>query len=134
MVRGTRVPMQWMLDLKTYGLKIHYNTTSPGHVDWNDNEVLRYKGIDIRMDAFRGFIGTSLQQAQKSINETLLMGHEAPGIPWSNIWDDASNSSPRFSFLQDEHSRMPADGATWLRRQMGGDMKKLKEWYKPGTE
>jgi hypothetical protein len=29
-------------------------------VDWNDNEVLTYKGIDIRMDAFRGFVGTLL--------------------------------------------------------------------------
>lgn len=33
MVRGTNGPMQWMLDLRTYGLKIYYNTTSPGHVD-----------------------------------------------------------------------------------------------------
>jgi len=40
MVRGTNGPMQWMLDLRTYGLKIHYNTTSHGHVDWSDNEVL----------------------------------------------------------------------------------------------
>lgn len=134
MVRGTNGPMQWMLDLRTYGLKIHYNTTSPGHVDWSDNEVLTYKGIDIRMDAFRGFVGTLLQQAQKLMNETLLMGYEAPAIPWSNIRDDASNSSPRFNFLRDEHSRMPADGETWLRRQMGGDMEKLKEWYKPGTK
>lgn len=134
MVRGTNGPMQWMLDLRTYGLKIHYNTTSPGHVDWNDNEVLTYKGIDIRMDAFRGFVGTLLQQAQELLNRTLLMGYEAPEIPWSNIRDDASNSSPRFNFLRDEHSRMPADGETWLRRQMGGDMEKLKEWYKPGTK
>lgn len=134
MVRGTNGPMQWMLDLRTYGLKIHYNTTSPGHVDWNDNEVLTYKGIDIRMDAFRGFVGTLLQQAQKLMNETLLMGYEAPAIPWSNIRDDASNSAPRFNFLRDEHSRMPVDGETWLRRQMGGDMDKLKEWYKPGTK
>jgi hypothetical protein len=112
MVRGTNGPMQWMLDLRTYGLKIHYNTTSPGHVDWNDNEVLTYKGIDIRMNAFRGFVGTLLQQAQKLMKETLLMGYDAPAIPWSNIRDDASNSSPRFNFLRDEHSRMLADGET----------------------
>ena len=48
--------------------------------------------------------------------------------------DDASNSSPRFNFLRDEHSRMPADRETWFRRQMGSDMKKLKEWYRPGTK
>jgi len=32
-VRGSYGPMQWMLDLRTYGLKIHYNTTSRGHVE-----------------------------------------------------------------------------------------------------
>jgi hypothetical protein len=33
MVRGSHRPMQWIPDLRTYGLKIHYNTTSRGHVD-----------------------------------------------------------------------------------------------------
>jgi hypothetical protein len=33
MVRGSHSPMQWMLDLRTYMLKIHYNTTSRGHVE-----------------------------------------------------------------------------------------------------
>jgi hypothetical protein len=33
-VRGTYSPMQWMLDLRTYGLKIHYNSTARGHVEW----------------------------------------------------------------------------------------------------
>jgi hypothetical protein len=33
MVRGSHRPMQWMLDLQTYGLKIHYNTTARGHVE-----------------------------------------------------------------------------------------------------
>lgn len=28
MVRGSHSPMQWMLDLRTYGLKIHHNTTA----------------------------------------------------------------------------------------------------------
>jgi hypothetical protein len=32
-VRGSHGPMQWMLDLRTYGLKIHYNTTSRGNVE-----------------------------------------------------------------------------------------------------
>uniref|UniRef100_A0A093W2K6 Uncharacterized protein n=1 Tax=Talaromyces marneffei PM1 TaxID=1077442 RepID=A0A093W2K6_TALMA len=36
MVRGSQSPMQWMLDLRTYGLKIHYNTTTEGHVTWQN--------------------------------------------------------------------------------------------------
>jgi hypothetical protein len=70
-----------MLDLRTYRLKIHYNITSPRHMDWNDNEVLTYKGIDIRMDVFYGFVGTLLQQVQKLIKETLLIGYDVPAIP-----------------------------------------------------
>jgi hypothetical protein len=34
MVRGTYSLMQWILDLRTYGLKIHYNSTACGHVKW----------------------------------------------------------------------------------------------------
>lgn len=32
MVRGSHSPMQWILDQRTYGMKIHYNTTTKGHV------------------------------------------------------------------------------------------------------
>jgi hypothetical protein len=116
-----------MLDLQTYGLKIYYNTTSPGYVDWNDNKVLTYKGIDIGIGTFCGFVGTLLQQAQKLMKETLLIGYDIPAIPWSNIQDDASNSSPWFNFLRDEHSRMLVDREAWLRWQIGSDIEKLKE-------
>jgi hypothetical protein len=32
-VRGSYGLIQWMLDLRTYRLKIYYNTTSRGHVE-----------------------------------------------------------------------------------------------------
>ena len=31
-VRGTASPMQWILDLRAYGMKIAFSTTSEGHV------------------------------------------------------------------------------------------------------
>jgi hypothetical protein len=33
-VRGTHSLMQWMLDLRMYRLKIYYNSTARGHVEW----------------------------------------------------------------------------------------------------
>ena len=33
MIRGSRAPMQWILDTRAYGRKIHYSTTAAGHVD-----------------------------------------------------------------------------------------------------
>jgi hypothetical protein len=32
-VRGSYRLMQWMLDLRTYRLKIYYNTTARGHIE-----------------------------------------------------------------------------------------------------
>jgi hypothetical protein len=47
MVRGTHSLMQWMLDLRTYGLKIHYNSTARGHVDWvGQDEIVSSTGIE----------------------------------------------------------------------------------------
>jgi len=31
-------PMQWMLDLRTYGMKIHFSTTSDGYIDWDGGD------------------------------------------------------------------------------------------------
>jgi hypothetical protein len=33
-----------MLDLRTYGLKIYYNTTARGHVEWTSDKLL-YKEL-----------------------------------------------------------------------------------------
>ena len=32
-IRGSHSPMQWMLDLRTYGMKIHYRTTVEGTIN-----------------------------------------------------------------------------------------------------
>lgn len=45
MVRGSKSPMQWVLDLRTYGLKIHLNTTASGHVSWCNQDELLYKKV-----------------------------------------------------------------------------------------
>ena len=49
MVRRTNSPIDWLMDLRTYGLKIHYNTTAPGHVMWKDKYVLQYKHVSFSM-------------------------------------------------------------------------------------
>ena len=55
MVRGSHLPMQWMLDLRTYGMKIHFNTTTEGHTDWHGDVVL-YKKTQFSMADFRGMV------------------------------------------------------------------------------
>ncbi|KAL6716772.1 hypothetical protein ACLMJK_006340 [Lecanora helva] len=37
LIRGTKTTMAWLLDLRSYGLKIARSSTSPGYIDWSDN-------------------------------------------------------------------------------------------------
>ena len=55
MVRGSHSPMQWMLDLRTYGMKISFNSTTDGHIDWQGDTVL-YKKIEFTMADFRAIV------------------------------------------------------------------------------
>jgi hypothetical protein len=71
MVRGSHGPMQWMLDLRTYGLKIHYNTTSRGHVEWTGDELL-YKDLHFSMAQFRGMVHGLASESRRLLIEDLL--------------------------------------------------------------
>jgi superfamily II DNA helicase RecQ len=134
MVRGTAGPMQWMLDLRTYGLKIHYNTTTAGHVQWNEAQTLTYKGITIHMDAFRGFAHAVVNQTREFLRQRLLLGFEPPPIPWQSMHDDPSNEKSRWNFLQDERCRWPVDGKRWLWDQIKASPCQSEAWYDQETE
>jgi hypothetical protein len=90
MVRGSKGPMQWRLDLWTYGLKM---LTIEGHVDWcNGDELLFCSGA---------------------------RASDVPEIPWSTVRDDATNTRPGRSFLDDERTRLPVNAKHWLFERMG---------------
>lgn len=62
MLKGTHGPMEWMLDLRTYGLTIHYNTTASGHISWTNDRIL-YKTIEFSMSQFRGMIHSLVENS-----------------------------------------------------------------------
>ena len=39
MIKGNRTSMQWMLDQQAYKLKIYYNTTAQGQMNWVKNQI-----------------------------------------------------------------------------------------------
>ncbi|KIV98742.1 uncharacterized protein PV09_09494 [Verruconis gallopava] len=114
MVRGTKGPMQWMLDLRTYGLKIYYNTTRSGHVEWCNGDELLYKKAQFNMAQFRSMLhGLIKQMRQIMFNELLFCGgkkaKDIPNVPWNTIRDDPTNTTPGWSFLDDERTRLPVN-------------------------
>ncbi|KAG9382315.1 DUF3505 domain containing protein [Pyrenophora tritici-repentis] len=72
MVRGSHSPMQWMLDLRTYGLKIHYNTTTRGHVEWTNGDELLYKELHFSMAQFRGMVHGLASESRRLLTEELM--------------------------------------------------------------
>jgi superfamily II DNA helicase RecQ len=119
MVRGSHSPMQWMLDLRTYGLSIHNSTTSPGNVDWMGDRLL-YKELQFTMGQFRGMVQGLVAETRRRLLVELLsfgdrsMVEDVPAIPWDSMRDDPANARLGWSFLQDARTNMGADGRSWL--------------------
>jgi hypothetical protein len=111
MVRGSHGPMQWILDLRTYGLKIHYNTTSRGHVEWTGDELL-YKDIHFSMAQFRGMVHGLASKSRRLLTEELLFSSSkatepVPAVPWESIRDNPTDERPGWNLLKDQRTRMP---------------------------
>ncbi|EED17272.1 hypothetical protein TSTA_023260 [Talaromyces stipitatus ATCC 10500] len=90
MIRGSQSLMQWMLDLRIYGLKIHYNTTTEGHVGWQNHDELLYKDLQFTMSEFRGMVDRTTREAWRILMEDLLQcsPEDAPAIPWDWLYDN----------------------------------------------
>jgi superfamily II DNA helicase RecQ len=123
MIRGSHSPMQWMLDLRTYGLKIHYNTTGAGHIDWTGDRIL-YKQIQFSMADFRGMIHGLVQKARQLLIEEILFCYnekDIPSILWTQLRDDPNNARPRWNFIQDTRHQWAVDGRHWLFNRIGAE-------------
>ncbi|KAJ8106608.1 hypothetical protein OPT61_g9423 [Boeremia exigua] len=98
MVRGSHSPMQWMLDLRTYGLKIHYNTTSRGHVEWLGRDELLYKDLQFSMAQFRSMVHGLTTESRRLMMDELLFGSRTaapiPSVPWDRLRDNPTDERP----------------------------------------
>ena len=86
-----------MLDLRTYGLRIHYNSTAAGHVSWLGQDELLYKEIHFTMGDFRGFVHRLVSSMRQLMHKELLI-YEAAGAPtilWDQVMDDPTQPKPR---------------------------------------
>jgi hypothetical protein len=129
--------MQWMLDLRTYGLKIHYNTTSRGHVEWTGGDELLYKGLQFNMAQFRSMVHRLATESRRLIMKELVFGNQVaepvPSVPWESMRDNPTDERPRWNFLKDHRTRMPADGERWLFERAGRDARIRDRFMKPGS-
>ena len=141
MVRGSHGPMQWMLDLRTYGLKIHYNTTATGHVGWQGHDEILYKNVQFNMAQFRSMVHGLVEQCRQLMEEELLFcggkyqgGEQVPEVPWGSLRDDPTDKRLGWNFLQDQRTRMPVDGTTWLQGRIRRGDAIRQRFLRPGSQ
>ena len=106
MVRGSHGPVQTLLDWRTYGLRVHYNTTTPGHITWQGADELLYKELRFTMGDFRGFVHGLAGVTRDLLDRLLFTSAEqpAPTIPWDRLYDDPTQPRTGWSFLRDSRT------------------------------
>jgi hypothetical protein len=124
MVRGRRSLMQWMLDLRTYGLKIHYNTTSCGHVEWAGQDEVLYKDLQFNLGQFRAMVHDLTTESRRLLMDELLCGNSTaaepiPSVLCESLHDNLTDKCPGWNFSKDHRSCMPVDGEQWLSQRVG---------------
>ena len=63
--------MQWMMNLRMYELKIHFNIISKDHINWMNNQIL-YKSIQFSMSDFRNMIHELMRESQRMLMKDLM--------------------------------------------------------------
>jgi hypothetical protein len=73
-VYNTRLPMNWIQKLRTYGKKISDTTTGLGHIIWTeDGKELSYKVLKLSMMVLEGFILQQVNTASAQLRSLLCM-------------------------------------------------------------
>ncbi|KID81817.1 RecQ helicase TLH3 [Metarhizium guizhouense ARSEF 977] len=68
-------PMDWMLETRTYGMKIWFTTTAGGVINWIGDQVI-FRRIRFTIAELSGFMHAVLQEARNIIAELIMCGSE----------------------------------------------------------
>jgi superfamily II DNA or RNA helicase len=121
MVRGSQSPMQWMLDLRSYGMKIAFNTTAEGEMNWVGDQVV-FQNLQFTMSEFRAFVhGLTYETEHLLLGDLLFtrtISKPLPTIDLVQIKDNVIDRRTGWNFLQDIRNPSLVDGAVWMRERI----------------
>ncbi len=94
--------MQWMLNLRTYKLKIHYNIINEDHIDWVKNQIL-YKSIQFSMSEFQDMIHKLMKKTRCMLMKDLIFKDDDFNtfrISWQSLKDNLIENTWDWNFIQ----------------------------------
>jgi hypothetical protein len=64
--------MDWIYKCRMYGMKIRYNTTAKGVIEWEGNRVL-YQGICFNIEQLQGMVHGLVEETRRDLMELLII-------------------------------------------------------------
>ena len=123
---GRPTPMDRILRMRTYGMKIRFTTKAEGRVCWNGEEILIDK-ISFTMDNIRTVVHGLEDKARSRLIEELMLidmerkGEEIPKLELSELVDNPAELTEGWSFVNDIRNKWSTDGNVWMWRRLFGE-------------
>lgn len=107
-------PMDWILDTRTYGMRIRFTMPGGGSIDWQ-GEYIIHQRIRFSMGQLSDMLHTVTSEARGLLAPLAMVDGEAfPTIPWAQIQDDHSEERVGYSFLTDDRNTWVQQGEHWV--------------------
>jgi len=124
LIRGLNTSINWLLNLRSYGLKIARSTTSSDLIDWN-SDIILFKNISFSIFDFRLFLSGLILLTRTILYKEILFKNSisistrpiraSPAIEWSQIFDNPRDSLPDSSFLNNSRTKLGLENSEkWL--------------------
>ncbi|TVY64128.1 hypothetical protein Focb16_v014221 [Fusarium oxysporum f. sp. cubense] len=137
-------PMNWIINTRTYGLRIRYTTPGSETIDWRGDQIIHGR-IRIRMGEIADMLHNLVGRARETLSRlTMTEGGGAgeftargalPVIPWSQIEDQHGESMIDHSFLRNAgNAGWLAAGNDWVIKMIISRPDKWAEWMVEGAE
>ncbi|KAK5989588.1 hypothetical protein PT974_01671 [Cladobotryum mycophilum] len=131
-------PMDWIMEMRTYGMYIRYNTVADGTIDWDGDRVI-HRRIRFGMGDLSDMLHTLKDEARGLLAELTIVDKVGlgllPVIEWGNLEDSHSEQKVGYSFLQDDRNEWLGKGKDWIIKRIAGSSSREREWiFNGGSE
>ncbi|KAF5483092.1 hypothetical protein CGCA056_v015150 [Colletotrichum aenigma] len=133
-------PKDWILETRTYGMHIQYNTAAAGVIDWVGDRV-SYRRVRFTMGQLSDALHELVRETRELLAELTAtedsgsadgpesdVRSQLPAIPWSSIEDDHSETKPGYSFLADDRNSWVSAGDGWLFMRLARSPAAAERW------
>ena len=115
MMQDSHSFMQWMMNLRMYELKIHFNIINDDHIDWMNDQIL-YKSIQFNMSDFRNMIHELMKKSHCMLMKDLMFKDvelNSFWIAWWSLRDNSIENTWDWNFIQNVCNQL-IDAQSWL--------------------